>query len=136
MKQVYKKKLLTDLHCHSPLVCATHCHYQWLRNIHYTQAENTSTLFIFFYTIFFFKTYFDIFFPYFFHFVSTGRGIDMEGWVNGFDFTTVFVWSSLFESFNTTFFQGLDFFVSPTKTMRVRKQREREREQKKKHFIA
>lgn len=50
MKQVYKKKLLTDLHCHSQLECATHHHTQRLRNIHYTQAENYIN--IVFYTFF------------------------------------------------------------------------------------
>lgn len=69
------KKLLTDLHCHSRLVCATHRHTQRLRNIHYTQAENTSTFF-FFNFIF---LYFDFFFSYFSAFFSTGQGKGTEG---------------------------------------------------------
>lgn len=57
MKQVYKKRkkrkekrkeLLTDLHCHSPPVCATRRHTQRLRNIHYTQAEKYINFYFFF----------------------------------------------------------------------------------------
>lgn len=69
------KKLLTDLHCHSRLVCATHCHTQRLRNIHYTQAENTSTLFIFFISLFCIL----VFFSYFSAFFSIGQGKGTEG---------------------------------------------------------
>lgn len=67
MKQVYKKKKERVLN-RSALVQSTDVsssllHLVRLRNIHYTQAENTSTLFIYFFWHFdFFSYIFMVFF--------------------------------------------------------------------------